>query len=77
LPVGPKVPLDIRLTAGWTYIRLHRGWRGIGFSQAELTEWAERVGAWRDQGADVYVYFNNDTRGHAIRNALALRRMLA
>jgi uncharacterized protein YecE (DUF72 family) len=30
----------------------------------------------RDEGRDVYAYFNNDVGGHAPRNATTLRRLL-
>jgi uncharacterized protein YecE (DUF72 family) len=76
LPVSPSVPLDIRLTADWTYIRMHGGRRGTGFGDDELTEWSERIGPLLDQGIDTYVYFNNDPEGHALRDAQRLRGML-
>jgi uncharacterized protein YecE (DUF72 family) len=76
LPVGPTVPLDVRLTARWTYVRLHGGRWGIGYSDDELAEWAERIRAFLGQGADVFVYFNNDPEGHALRDAVRLRRLL-
>ena len=76
LPVGPRVPLDPVLTTGWTYVRMHRGRRGVGYSSRELEEWRGRVAGWRDEGFDAYVYFNNDTRGHALRDARRLREML-
>ncbi len=77
LPVGWGVPLDIRLTAGWTYIRMHSGSEGVRYGEDELRLWAGRVDAFRKQGMDVYVYFNNDPDGHAIRDAERLRTMLA
>src|SRR5579884_853618 len=76
LPVHPEMPLDARLTAPWTYIRMHYGRNGWGFDEEELASWASRIRAFRCQNADVYVYFNNDPEGHAIRNALRLRSML-
>jgi uncharacterized protein YecE (DUF72 family) len=30
-----------------------------------------------DKGADVYVLFNNDAKGHAVKNALTLKKLLA
>ena len=30
-----------------------------------LDRWAARVGEWRDQGRDVFVYFDNDVKVHA------------
>jgi uncharacterized protein YecE (DUF72 family) len=41
-----------------------------------LREWSERVAGWRDEGRRVLVYFNNDLRGHAIRNARKLSALL-
>ena len=34
---------------------------------------AERVGAWVDEGADLYAYFNNDYHGNAVNDALWFR----
>ena len=31
---------------------------------------------WAGSGRDVFVYFNNDGEGNAVRNAEALRRMV-
>jgi uncharacterized protein YecE (DUF72 family) len=76
LPVSPNVPLDPTLTTNWTYIRMHSGAHGTGYGDEELTVWAERIRAWRDQGVDVYVYFNNDPEGHALRDAVRLHTML-
>jgi uncharacterized protein YecE (DUF72 family) len=33
------------------------------------------VGEWAGAGRDVYVYFNNDGYGHAVRNAERLREL--
>ena len=65
------------LTAGWTLVRFHYGHRGRrgNYSVTELEEWAQRIEAWR-RGAEVYLYFNNDWEGFAIRNALWMRERL-
>jgi uncharacterized protein YecE (DUF72 family) len=76
LPVGPGMPLDVRLTAGWTYLRMHHGRQGIGFGDDELAAWAERIAGFLARGAETYVYFNNDPGGHAVRDAQRLRRLL-
>jgi len=39
LPVGMKLPVEVRLTTEWSYIRMHRGRFGIGFSDSELKTW--------------------------------------
>ena len=76
LPVSPTVPLDIRLTAPWTYIRMHSGQWGTGYSDEELSNWATRIRSFLQEGIDVYVYFNNDPEGHAIRDANRLSALL-
>jgi uncharacterized protein YecE (DUF72 family) len=37
---------------------------------------AELIRRWLGDGVDVYVYFNNDGGGAAVRNALRLREIL-
>ena len=80
LPIGWGIPLDVQLTADWTYIRFHGGEHGTGFEEEELRPWAERIRLWRDQGFDSYSYFNNDTlwngRPAAIDNARRLRELV-
>jgi uncharacterized protein YecE (DUF72 family) len=65
-------------TAPWRYVRFHYGARGRAgnYSATEIQEWAARIVAWRRR-QDVYAYFNNDWRGFAPANALALRRRAA
>ncbi|BAZ22974.1 hypothetical protein NIES4073_38620 [Kalymmatonema gypsitolerans NIES-4073] len=55
LPVSPTVPLDVRLTAPWTYIRMHTGQYGVGYSDEELSIWANRIRLFMQQEADVYI----------------------
>jgi uncharacterized protein YecE (DUF72 family) len=76
LPVHPHVPLDVRLTAPWTYVRVHGGRWGIGLSDEEVSEWAGHVRRFMGEGADVFFYFNNDPEGHALWDANRLRDQL-
>jgi uncharacterized protein YecE (DUF72 family) len=64
-------------TAGWRYIRLHYGRRGRrgNYSEREIEAWAERIHGWR-AGGTIYVYFNNDWKAFAPRNASELRKQL-
>jgi uncharacterized protein YecE (DUF72 family) len=76
---SPKYPFrSLELTADWTFIRFHHGSRGRNgnYSERELEEWAGRIAAWRDSGADVHAYFNNDWEGFAVKNGLRLRELL-
>jgi len=74
----PKWPFQARaLTTDWTLVRLHHGRRGRrgNYSETELDEWARRIAQWRRR-AEVFVYFNNDWEGFAVKNALSLKRRL-
>ncbi|HEV7930895.1 MAG TPA: DUF72 domain-containing protein [Actinomadura sp.] len=59
-------------TAGWGYLRLHEGtarpWPNYG-DQA-LRTWVRRLSETWDDDRDVFVYFNNDPGGAAVRNAV-------
>jgi uncharacterized protein YecE (DUF72 family) len=75
----PNRPFQsLEATASWRYVRFHYGARGRGgnYSATELREWARRIAAWR-RSHEVYAYFNNDWRGYAPANALALKRHLS
>jgi uncharacterized protein YecE (DUF72 family) len=72
-----KVPLE--LTADFTYVRFHgpTSARYFGsYSTAQLKTWAERIVEWRRKLKAVYVYFNNDPGGEAVKNALELKRLI-
>jgi uncharacterized protein YecE (DUF72 family) len=64
-------------TAPWRFVRFHYGARGRdgNYSATELERWARRIAQWRRR-EEVFAYFNNDWRGYAPTNALALRRRL-
>jgi uncharacterized protein YecE (DUF72 family) len=78
---GASLPCVLRATAQFVYVRLHGPDHGHlyagSYSDDDLRWWADRVGEWGAQGRDVYVYFNNDGGGHAVRNAATLRHFLA
>ena len=72
-------PVTGPLTADFVYVRRHGPRRRYGgsYTEAMLREDAARVAGWTRGGRDVYVYFNNDGGGAAVRNAHRLRDMLA
>lgn len=73
---APRLPEAFPPYQPLLYVRLSgkTRWYRHDYSRDELTTWAERI---RDSGAkEAWVYFNNDREGHAIKNALVLRRML-
>jgi uncharacterized protein YecE (DUF72 family) len=77
---GAGLPCVLRATAPFVYVRLHGPDTGSlyagSYPDADLRWWADRVGEWDRAGRDVYVYFNNDGEGHAVRNAETLRALV-
>jgi uncharacterized protein YecE (DUF72 family) len=77
IPVGGGVHPDRITTASFTYLRMHRGQEPAGgFTAEELKSWAAQIRALKAAGKDVYVYFNNDWGGFAVRDAASLQDML-
>ncbi len=78
---GANLPCILRATSRIAYVRLHgpdrRHLYGGSYSDVDLSWWAERIREWERAGHEVYAYFNNDGEGNAVRNAGALRAMLA
>lgn len=74
----PKWRSRDAVTADFVYVRLHgpEGLYTSNYSEPQLRAWAERIRAWRQQGLDVYAYFNNDANAYAVRNALRLRELV-
>lgn len=73
---APRLPNSFPPNQRVLYVRFSgkTRWYRDDYSHEELAVWAERI---RRSGAEeVWVYFNNDFRGFAIRNALVLRRLL-
>lgn len=67
------------VTASWVYVRLHgpgAAYQG-SYDEATLARWAGRIEAWRGEGRDVFIYFDNDEKAYAAEDALRLRQMLA
>jgi uncharacterized protein YecE (DUF72 family) len=77
---GAGLPCLLRATAPFVYVRLHgpdhHHLYAGSYSDADLGWWADRVREWDAAGRDVFVYFNNDGAGNAVRNADTLRRLL-
>ena len=69
----------IEITADWAYVRLHGpGGKYQGsYPRATLRRWADRIAGWTDQLREIHVYFDNDQAGHAAKNALTLKHLVA
>lgn len=64
-------------TADWIYLRMHGpdGSYEGSYSKQELAGWAGAITQWRKKGMDIYCYFDNDEKAHAVNNALSLKEM--
>lgn len=71
-PAGP-----LWRTSDWGYLRLHAGraqpWPRYG--RQALSTWVGRLTAAWPGDCDMYVYFNNDPGGAAVRDAMAFARL--
>jgi uncharacterized protein YecE (DUF72 family) len=78
---GAGLPCLPHATTDWVYIRMHgcdpdEMYAG-SYSADNLRRWADQIAEWDRQGRDVWVYFNNDVCGYAVRNAIFLRGLLS
>ena len=65
------------VTADFVYVRRHYGpGKGGNYRKKDLDRDVEQIEDWLKSGLDVYVYFNNDMGGHAIRNAKYVQEAL-
>jgi uncharacterized protein YecE (DUF72 family) len=64
-------------TAGWGYLRLHEGRARPRprYGRRALQSWLHRIQQTFADGEDVYVYFNNDPGGAAVRDAEVFRAL--
>jgi uncharacterized protein YecE (DUF72 family) len=76
---GSTLPFLEGITSDSVYLRLHGGevLYGSNYSDQELEEWVQKIRGWRDKGKSVFVYLNNDAYGFAVKNALALKKLLS
>jgi uncharacterized protein YecE (DUF72 family) len=72
---GGRAP---RPTGGFRYLRFHGTSRYSGrYGPARLRTVARDLALYRAAGGEAFVYFNNDTGGHAVKDAIALGDLLA
>jgi|SRR5690554_3771910 uncharacterized protein YecE (DUF72 family) len=77
---GAHLPCILRATGLFVYVRMHgpdyNHLYGGSYSDDDLRWWADRVREWEGMGREVFVYFNNDAGGNAVRNAETLKGFL-
>lgn len=67
------------ITAKFTYFRYHGRHElfAFNYSKQQLKMEANKITSLAKKGIDVYAFFNNDAKGHAVQNALTLQTLLA
>ncbi|MPY66961.1 DUF72 domain-containing protein [Deinococcus sp. SDU3-2] len=88
-PVGGMPEPQVHVTTDVGYLRLHgrnKGswWEGQSaaerhdylYTRAEMDEWAEKIALVTDDLSELYVFFQNTTKGHALKNIPMLREAL-
>lgn len=72
----PEFASDVPLTADFAYIRRHGAGAllyGGCYSNWELRKDTAKIKKFLKDGIDVYIYFNNDAKGWAVKNAKTLQ----
>ena len=74
----PGLACPLVSTADFAYIRFHgsSGLYSSCYREEELERWAKRIALLGENLDAVYIYFNNDAEGFAIRNARTLEEKL-
>lgn len=74
----PGLSCPLIATSGFAYIRFHgsQSLYSSCYSEEELAGWAEGIKKLAGDLERVYIYFNNDVQGFALKNAATLRGYL-
>ena len=74
----PGLACPLLATADFAYIRFHGkdSLYSSCYSDGELADWAERIKKLAENLNTVYIYFNNDVQGFAVKNAETIREIL-
>ena len=72
-----NLPEDIIVTHKTAYVRFHgkNDWYDYLYSEKELKEWKKRLSGLKNI-EQLFVYFNNDKHGNAVKNAHHLKKLL-
>ncbi|MGM0368303.1 MAG: DUF72 domain-containing protein [Actinomycetota bacterium] len=75
---SPSFPYHEKITGEFCYIRLHGSEKlySSSYTDKQLKKFANIAKKCKEKGLDSYIYFNNDAKGHAFRNALTLKELL-
>jgi len=73
-----NAPSPEKVTSDFVYLRFHGpgGYYSSEYTDEQLSEWTEKIKKWLSEDKDVYIYFNNDAFGYAIRNSNQLKKKI-
>ena len=74
----PDFSCPLVATSDFAYVRFHgsEGLYSSCYSEEELSQWAQRIARLSQDIKVIYIYFNNDAEGFAVKNAVALGNFL-
>jgi uncharacterized protein YecE (DUF72 family) len=75
---GSRFPYHEAVTADFVYLRFHGHEKlyASDYSMPELKQYAEKIIKWLNNNKKVWVFFNNDYNGFALKNAMELREII-
>ena len=75
---GRRYPYFEAVTSDYVYLRFHGREQlyASDYSEADLQLYAEKIVNWNNEGRVVWVFFNNDYYGFAVKNAGRLREIV-
>ncbi len=81
-PHSAKIPSfapdDENILTDFVYVRFHgpSEFAASEYGRKRLVPWADQIVKWRKRSLTIFVYFNNDTHGHAIKDARTLKLLI-
>jgi uncharacterized protein YecE (DUF72 family) len=69
----PRLPINMRVTTDFVYIRLHGHYR---YTDEELLSWSNRFNSLVDENDVVFTFFNNHFYGYGPTNALQMMELM-
>jgi len=76
----PPLPIDLRVTTDFAYVRLHghgvNPWYNYCYTMRELESWSDRVNFLMDENDSILLFFNNHFFGYGPANAFQLLDLL-
>jgi len=71
---GERFPYSETITADFIYLRFHGHEQlyASDYSESEIERYADKILKWKSGGRHIWVFFNNDFNGFAVKNASRL-----